>query len=111
MSNTQNIERSIIASVLSSEIVHDINPYYFTNEFHRKLVKGINRLKELNEGIDFELLRNRFIKAKKWTIGEDTELMMIMTQTTPFASQELFHAYYRVLEKEYFNSFKNRIAI
>ena len=111
MNDTQNIERSLIASVLNSEIEHNLNPHYFTSEFHRKLVNGINRLKELDECLDFELLRNRFTKAKKWTIGEDTELMMIMTQTTPFASHELFNAYYRVLEDKYRYSFDKRMAI
>ena len=111
MNNTQNIERTIIASVLNSEIEHNLNPHYFTNEFHKKLVNGINRLKELDEGIDFELLRYKFIKARKWTINEDTELLMIMTHTTPFASQELFDAYYGVLEREYRYSADRRMAI
>ena len=111
MNNAYNIEQSIIASVLNSEIEHNLNPHYFSSEFHRKLVNGINRLKELGECIDFELLRNKFVKHNKWTYNEDAELSMMMTHTTPFASQELFNAYYKVLEREYFNSFKNRIAI
>jgi len=111
MNTAYNIEQSIIASVLNSEIEHNLNPHYFSSEFHRKLVTGINRLKELDECIDFELLRNKFVKHNRWTYKEDAELSMIMTHTTPFATQKMFDAYYSLLETEYRYSIDRRMAI
>lgn len=111
MTNTYQIERSIIASVLNSELDHNLTPDHFTDMFHRKLVIGINRLKELDEYIDFELLRNKFYSANKWSMGEDFALTDIMTNTTPFGSQDLFNKYYETIVKNYNDSSDRRYAI
>jgi len=111
MSNTYQIEKSVIASVLNYEKEIELNPSHFTNEFHIKLVKGINRLKELDMPIDFELLRNKFLSANKWTISEDNQLIDIMTNTTPFGSDELFNKYVSVIDKEYVNNLDRRFAV
>ena len=84
MSNTYFIEKSIIASELNSEIQTELNHNYFTDMFHRKLVNGINRLKQLKEYVDFEILRFKFMESKKWTMQEDGMLVEIMTNTMPF---------------------------
>ena len=111
MNNNIDIERAIIASVLNFEEHADINPDYFFHPLHKKLAIGYNRLKELGETIDFEILKNKFIKAKKWSMQEDDEFTFIMTHTTPFKTQELFNAYYKILEDNYRYSFDRRLAI
>jgi len=111
MTNTYQIERAIIASVLNSEIDHSLDAQYFTDMYHRKLVNGINRLKELDEYIDFELLRNKFIKANKWSIGEDAALADLMTNTIPFSTQDIFDKYYKTIKDNYIENFDRRFAI
>jgi len=111
MNNTYFIERSLIASVLNYEKEAELNPSHFSNEFHRKLATGINRLKELEMPIDFEVLRNKFLEANKWTTHEDNQLIDIMTNTTPFGSDKLFNAYADILKKEYVNSLDRRFAV
>jgi len=93
MNNTYYIERSIIASELNSETTIELNPSYFNDMFHRKLINGINRLKTLGEYIDLEILRNKYISANKWEFYEDNQLIDIMTNTTPFSSQEILIKY------------------
>lgn len=110
MSNI-NIERAIIASVLNFEEHADINPDYFLHPFHKKLAMGYNRLKELDETIDFEILKNKFLKANKWSMQEDDELNFIMTHTTPFSTQQMFNAYYKILEDDYRYSYDRMLAI
>ena len=104
--NTYFIEKSILASVLNFEkniADFEITPDFFEDNFHKKLIIGCFRLKELNEPIDFELLRNKFLKANKWTIQEDAKLIDIMTNTIPFGSDELFSAYLKVLKNNYYD--------
>jgi len=111
MRSTYYIEKSILASALNSEIQIEIKKDYFSTEFHRKLAAGINRLKELGEYIDFELLRNKFIKAHKWSIQEDEMLIDIMTSTTPFATKQIAGSYLDILKEESKMSLDKRFAI
>ena len=111
MSNTFNIERSILASVLNSEQDIELNKQFFTDEFHRKLVDGINRLKQLGEYIDFETLRYKFMKVNKWSLSEDQQILSIMCNTTPFSTKEIITTYYDILKKEYFDNSDMRFSI
>ena len=111
MNNIENIERALVASILSQEIEFILDDNYFTNPLCRKLVKGANRLRELGEPMDFELLRNKFIKANKWSYSEDEELLKIVTFTTPFSSNKLFEAYYNIIQSNYRYSLDRRLAI
>jgi len=111
MTSTYYIERSVIASVINSEIEHKLNKNYFTDMFHRKLVNGINRLKELGEYIDFETLRHKFTKANKWTFQEDNLLVELMTFTTPFSTQKIFDEYYKIITDEYKENLDRRFAV
>ena len=111
MTNTYYIERSVIASIINSEIEYDLNQNHFTDMFHRKLINGINRLKELGEYIDFEILRNKFNKANKWTFQEDEKLIELMTFTTPFSTQKIFNEYHKIIVDEYKENLDRRFAI
>jgi len=111
MTSTYYIERSVIASVINSEIEHELNQNHFTDMFHRKLVNGINRLKELGEYIDFETLRHKFTKANKWTFQEDNLLLELMTFTTPFSTQNIFDEYYKIITDEYKENLDRRFAV
>jgi len=111
MTNTYFIERGVIASLLNYEREEEVNPQHFTNEFHRKLIIGINKLKELDMPIDFEILRNKFISVHKWATHEDNQLIDIMTNTTPFRSTELFNGYMEIIKKEYVNNLDRRFAV
>ena len=111
MNNTYYIEKAVLASVLNSEIHHDLNANKFSTMFHKKLVNGINRLKELKEHIDFETLRNKFLKANKWTFEQDNMLIELMSNTTPFSTQDIFSKYIKIIDNEYINSFDRRLAI
>jgi len=105
MSNTYHIERSIIASLLNFEYETTIDANIFNDLFHRKLINGYNRLKKLNEALDFEVLR------KKWTMQEDNMLTDIMTNTTPFGHKSTFDSYMKILKNEYKNSSDRRFSI
>ena len=110
--STYHIERSVLASVLNFEQHADkLNTSYFLHPFHRKLANGYNRLKELGEAIDFELLRAKFIKAGKWSMQEDNELVALMTMTTPFANTKMFELYYSQLRRAYFERADHRVSV
>ena len=111
MSNTYNIEKSIIASLLNYEYEEDINTNLFNNLFHRKLINGYNRLKKIGEALDFEVLRFKFSEANKWTMQEDGMLIDIMTNTTPFGHKSTFNNYLQILKNEYKNNSDRRFAI
>jgi len=100
MNSTFYIERAVLASALNSEMPVELNKGYFTTPFHQKLVSGINHLKKLGEYVDFEVIRNKFLKAKKWSIEEDNMLTDIMTNTTPFGSIQMVNAYINILKEE-----------
>ena len=116
MNNNFALERSIIASVLNAskyntEIEADLDVNYFQAPFHKKLVNGINRLKELDLPTDFELLRNKFLKSGKWSFQEDNALIELMTHTMPFSTQMLFDTYYDVLKRDYKMNLDRRLEI
>ena len=111
MNNTYYIEKALLASALNSEIPFELDANKFSTMFHRKLVNGINRLKQLKEYVDFETLRNKFLEANKWTLEEDNMLMDIMSNTTPFSSPKILSEYIKILDNEYINSFDRRLAI
>lgn len=109
MLHTENIEKSILVSVLEAEFVNsdrrivemNLNADYFSNGFHKMLVKGINRLKELNDPVNTDMLRYRFISANKWDYKLDDLLMEIMAHNP--LQYDNFTRYYSLLEKEYFS--------
>lgn len=104
-----NFERVVICSVfeanrlqLDKQVANlKLEPLFFENPFHKKIVAGINRLVELNYLVDELILREQFIKAGKWSLQEDDALLNIMAQT-PFATYEQVMHYYKMLEKSYF---------
>ena len=110
----ENIERSILCSVLEYHIIGaqsgiidvDLNANLFTVPFHKKIVSGINRLKQLNEPIDTDTLRAKFIEAKKWNMQEDYELLSIISHN-PFGTLNMFNSYLSILNKNY----KKRLTI
>ena len=111
MNNNFALERAVLASVLNGEVQADLDPNYFQTPFHKKLVNGINRLKELDLPIDFELLRNKFLKSGKWSFQEDNTLVELMTHTMPFSTQMLFDAYYDVLKRSYYERMDSRVSV
>jgi len=117
MSNYINIERAILCTVLENEFI-TANDYirefalveeYFTTPFHKFLVRGINRLKELNEPVDTDTLMVRFRDANKWAISYDDELLNVIT--TNSLGETLFKQYNELLEKNYFESHRRGITI
>ena len=111
--DTHNIERCVLASVLNfentlSDIALDKN--FFTDAFHIKLVVGINRLKEIDAPIDFEVLRKHYIKAKKWSYQEDAMLIDMVSNTTPFGTKHMFSQYLNILRVAYIDRLSLRIA-
>jgi len=110
MSNTYNIEKSIIASLLNFEYEISIDTSLFNNLFHRKLINGYNRLKKLGEALDFEVLRFKFSEANKWSFKEDEMLNDIMANTTPFGHRSTFDNYMQILKSAYKNSSDKRYS-
>jgi hypothetical protein len=104
MIDTTDIERSILVSVLEQQFIGtdpkiidaELDPKFFRDPFCRKLVKGINRLKELDEPINTDFLRLKFMEAKAWEIKDDLELIQIITHN-PIGTLRLFSAYYSKL--------------
>ena len=111
MNETYNIEKTILASMLHSEIDVEVNKNYFTTLFHQKLVIGINRLKELQLCVDFELLRNSYIKANNWSYDEDNMLVHIMTEVSPFGSTQAVTDYISMLKESYKSNLDRKYAI
>ncbi len=111
MNETYNIEKTILASILCSEIDVEVDKNYFTTLFHQKLVIGINRLKELGLSIDFELLRNSYLKANSWSHDEDNMLVHIMTEVSPFGSIQAVTDYMSMLKESYKSNLDRRYAI
>ena len=111
MTNTHHIERSVIASLLNFEYETEVDSNIFNDLFHRKLINGYNRLKAIGEALDFEVLRLKFMDAKKWTIQEDTMLTDIMTNTTPFGHKSTFDRYLKILKDTYKENSDKRFSI
>ena len=116
--NTLHIEKTIIVSALESDFIcadkrireHYLDPELFTDSFHKLLVKGINRLKELDMPMDFELLRDKMLQGRNWSIHHDNALIEIMTHRA-FGTYDIFMQYYKLLEKNKMNSFDLEVAI
>ena len=114
-----NIERIILSSVLQSEayqtdskiLALKLNPTYFTDTFNKKISLGIERLKELDEPICYELLRKRFKDANKWTFTEDEKLIDLVSTVTPAGSEDLFMKYYGVLEKDILSNLDRKYSL
>lgn len=111
MIDNLNIERTILASLLNSEMDIEFNAAYFLDPFHKKLAKAINRFKKLDEYVDFEIIRNSFIADNAWSFNEDEKLIYLMTYTTPFASNRVVASYMKLLKESYFNSLDKRLSI
>lgn len=103
-----NIERNIICTLLEGSFVNsevraediEINKNYFTLEEHRVIINGINRLKELNEPVDSDMIRLKFSEANRWNARLESALMNIMLANL-FGSKSLFSRYYSILENNY----------
>lgn len=110
MSHTYDIERTLLVSVLEKQFVNGdkeiqdfyINPDFFNDNFHKKLVVGINRLKQLGEPIDAVILRNRFNIANSWNMKMDDDLISIMSQN-PIGTISMFKSYYKILINQNIN--------
>jgi len=118
MTSSFYIEQSILVSVLENEFIGndkeiiniELNHKHFTDEFHIMLVKGINRLKELDMPINTDFIREQYIKVNKWNISHDNKMLAIMVHN-PIGSLELFSKYIKQLENNFINSFDRRLAI
>jgi len=111
MNSTFYIERVVLASALNSGMPLELSKDYFTTPFHQKLASEIKQLKKLGEYVDFETLRHKFIKDKKWNIQEDEMLTDIMTNTTPFGSHQMINAYINILKEQSKMNLDRRFAI
>jgi hypothetical protein len=106
MSYTHDIEMTILCSILENQHYNcdkrilqvQLKEIYFTDAFHKKLVKGINRLIELEEPIDTDFLRLKFFEANKWTLQEDNRLIDIISKQ-PIATYNLYEKYYKQIVK------------
>ena len=103
---TMDIERAVLCSVLEADFVNadqriqdvELRDGMFTDRFHKLIVKAINRLKELQEPINTDFLRLRFMQANKWQLDYDSKLLEIMVHQ-PIATFEQFNSYYVQLKK------------
>ena len=110
----KNIEQLILVSILEHNFIPsdsrilqvELNPNFFTDENHKVFVKAINRLKQLNEPIDSDTMRMKFIDANAWDksikihISMEQSLLEIMSHN-PAGSYDLFMKYYAILEQNY----------
>lgn len=103
---TLDIERAVLCSILEAEFVQsdarilnvELRERMFTDDFHKLMVKAINRLKELGEPINTDFLRLRFMQGNKWRVDYDCKLIEIIAHR-PIATYELFNSYYQQLKK------------
>ena len=110
----KSIEQLILVSILEHNFIPtdirilqvELNQNFFTNENHKVFVKAINRLKQLNEPIDSDTMRMKFIDANAWDksikihISMEQSLLEIMSHN-PAGSYDLFMKYYAILERNY----------
>lgn len=109
----ENIEKSILCTVLENSIIGGdekivkvkLEANLFIVPFHKKLVSGIHRVKELNIPLDTDTVRAKFQQANKWTMQEDNMLIEIISHNC-FGSYELFIRYYNLLKENH----KNQVA-
>ncbi len=111
-----SIENSLLVSVLEHDFVQNdknilqinLNPEIFTDKINKLFVTAINRLKELNEPVNSDVMRIKFMKADKWNfIAYDEQLMRIIA-SNPFGTVDMFKSYLKVLEDEYM---MNRVSV
>jgi len=116
MQDSYSIEKSILVSILEHDFICNddaimqvtLNDAVFTHPIHKLFIKAINRLKELNEPINSDFLRERFVQGGRWDIlGHEVQLLEIMSHT-PLATLYLFKSYLKLLEDNYMMS---RIAV
>lgn len=116
-----NLERSILCTVLENDFINrdkrisdfNLDERYFFFEQHKFLIRGISRLKELNEPVGTDMLRYKIQKANKWSnqtfsnfVSLDECLLNIIS-STPF-TYDLLIRYYDVLKKDYEDSLKTK---
>ena len=105
-----NIERSILCSILEHNFIGNdkrisaivLNANYFEDQHHKLFATSINRLRELGEPIDSDMVRLKLISVKKWDFYLEDSLLKIMS-SNPFGTYDLFNDYYKTLEN-YYNS-------
>ena len=115
MTSTHSIEQSILCSVIENShiggdkkiIEEKLIPEHFTDSFHVKITKAINRLKELDEPIDTDYIRMKFMDAKQWGLVDDNKLIELISHT-PFGTYKHFKFYIDVIAKKFFET---RLAI
>jgi len=113
-----NIERNILSSILEynfiqseKKILNEILDYrIFIDKHHILFVKSINRLKELDEVVDSDTIRLKLQEVNKWDFYLEQSLLDIMT-AQPFSSYKLFKDYLNILEENYKQSKRNKIAM
>ena len=116
-----NLERSLLCTVLENDFINrdkrisdfNLDEIYFFFEQHKFLIRGMKRLKELNEPVGTDILRYKIQKANKWSnqtfsnfVSLDECLSSIIS-ATPF-TYDLFIRYYDVLKKDYEDSLKTK---
>ena len=104
------IEKALIASVFDAndpftedlKLIREfvLNPKYFTDHFTRLMAMSINRLRELDLPIDFELAREKLAGAGKWCLAFDDALIELMTHKG-FSTFSTFKEYYAILRENY----------
>ena len=116
-----NLERSLLCTVLENDFINrdkrisdfNLDERYFFFEQHKFLIRGMKRLKELNEPVGTDILRYKIQKANKWSnqtfsnfVSLDECLSSIIS-ATPF-TYDSFIRYYDVLKKDYEDSLKTK---
>ena len=103
------IEKSILVSILEHDFVVsdkrilevELSAEYFTHPIHKLFINAINRLKELDEPVNSDFLRAKFIEGHKWDeLSHEVQLLEIIA-SNPLGSLYLFESYLKVLEDEY----------
>lgn len=102
-----NIERNLLCSVLEHNFIGndkrimevELDSSVFSDKYHKLIVNGINRLKELKEPVDSDVLKIKFEGAKKWDFQLEYVILEILT-ANPIGTYDLFMSYYKILETQ-----------
>ncbi len=100
------IEKSILCSILEQDFISSdakiVNYVISDNDFelqeHKLIAKAIIRLKELNEPICSDMVRDKYMSVNKWSNRLESVLLEIMIHN-PFATFTIFDKYYQELIK------------
>ena len=111
-----NIERNILCSILEHNFIGNdkkifstiLNVDYFSDKHHKLFASSINRLRELDEPIDSDMVRLKLQSVKKWDFYLEDSLLKIMG-ANPLGTHDLFMQYYKVLEKHNVESERFRL--